>query len=457
MPAQPAPAATSKQSEAPFPARRYAWYVVAVLTLAYIFSFIDRQIFSLLVAPLRRDLGISDTQVSLLMGFTFAVFYTFFGIPLGRLADTRSRRTIIAFGLLFWSVFTAMCGLAKNFAQMLLYRVGVGVGEASLSPSAYSLITDYFPKDKLATAIGVYSMGIYIGSGLSYLLGGIVVRLASAREAWMLPLVGAIRPWQVIFLAVGIPGILIVPVMYTIREPIRRGITRHTSSIAPARAFRYILENKTTFTCHNLGFGLLALASYASGAWVPEFFRRVYHWDIPHTAMVYGPMVMVFGSLGAAGAGWVADRVRSRDIVHANMLVGMWIALAGIPVGLLLFLAPSANLATIWLAPSCILAGAPFGIAPAAIQQMMPNAMRGQASALYLFIINMIGLGLGPTAVAVTTQYVFKRDDAVNYSLLLVQLVTMVLASALLGGGMKPFCRSIERLHEWNANEQRAS
>src|ERR1700686_985385 len=199
MPAQPASAPPS-QTEPAYPSPRYAWYVVAVLTLVYVFSFIDRQILSLLVRPLRRDLGISDTEVSLLMGFGFAVFYTFCGIPLGRLADTRSRRSIIAAGLVAWSFFTSMCGLAKNFGQMLLWRTGVGVGEASVSPSAYSLITDYFPKERLATAISVYSMGIYLGAGLSYLLGGIIVRLASVQEAYILPLVGAVRPWQVIFL-----------------------------------------------------------------------------------------------------------------------------------------------------------------------------------------------------------------------------------------------------------------
>ncbi len=190
MPAQPASAPASQQTEPAYPSARSAWYVVAVLTLVYVFSFIDRQILSLLVRPLRRDLGISDTEVSILMGFSFAVFYTFCGIPLGRLADTRSRRSIVAVGLIFWSAFTALCGLARNFGQMLAYRVGVGVGEAALSPSAYSLITDYFPKEKLGTAISVYSMGIYIGAGMSYLLGGIVVRFASAQEAWILPLVG---------------------------------------------------------------------------------------------------------------------------------------------------------------------------------------------------------------------------------------------------------------------------
>jgi MFS family permease len=452
MPAQSAPAPATQQTEAPYPSPRYSWYVVGVLTLVYVFSFIDRQILSLLVRPLRRDLQITDTEVSILMGFSFAVFYTFCGIPLGRLADTRSRRSIIAAGLVFWSAFTGLCGLARNFAQMLLFRVGVGVGEAALSPSAYSLITDYFPKEKLGTAISVYSMGIYIGAGMSYLLGGIVVRFASAQEAWILPLVGAVRPWQVIFLAVGLPGILVTPLVYSIREPLRRGIARHASAVPARESFAYMLENKRTFLCHTIGFGLLSLTSYASGAWVPEFFRRNYHWDIPHTGIVYGSLVIVFGSLGIVGAGKIADVLRARGILQANMLVGMWVALIGIPVSCLLYLAPSAGWATLWLAPGCLMAAAPFGISAAAIQQMMPNPMRGQASAVYLFIINMIGLGLGPTAVALCTQYLFRRDDAVNYSLLVVHLLALSLAAILLGGGLKPFLRSLERLNRWTAS-----
>ncbi|HLK19594.1 MAG TPA: MFS transporter [Bryobacteraceae bacterium] len=456
MPAQPAPVSTPQSTEPPYPSRRYAWYVVGVLTLVYVFSFIDRQILSLLVRPLRRDLGITDTQVSILMGFSIAVFYTICGIPLGRLADTRSRRSIVAGGLVFWSIFTSLCGVARNFMQMLLCRIGVGVGEAALSPSAYSLITDYFPREQLGTAIGVYSMGIYIGAGLSFLLGGIVIRLASVKDAWILPLVGEVRPWQVIFLAVGLPGILVAPLIYTIREPVRRGLLRQASSVPAAEAFRYMLEQKGTFLCHTLGFGLLALASYASSAWVPEYFRRSFHWDIPHIGIVYGSLVIVFGSLGVAGAGKIADLLRKRGILNANMRVGMWIALIGIPVCLLLYLAPSSGWATLWLAPGCIVAAAPFGIAPAAIQQMMPNSMRGQASAVYLFIINLIGLGLGPTAVALCTQYVFKRDDAVNLSLLAVQVTAMSLGAILLGSGLKPFLRSLERLGRWTSEQRSA-
>src|SRR6266404_7128302 len=341
MPAQPVPAPVPSRTEAPYPAASYSWYVVGVLTLVYVFSFIDRQIMSLLVRPLRRDLNISDTQVSILMGLGFAIFYTLCGIPLGRLADTRSRRAIIAAGLVALSFFTALCGLAKIFGQMLLWRIGVGVGEASLSPSAYSLITDYFPKERLATAISVYSMGIYLGAGLSYLLGGIIVRLASVKDAWILPLVGAVRPWQVIFFAVGLPGLLATLLLLTVREPLRRGVLKAAAPTSASASFAYSFRNKRTFLSHNVGFGLLSLASYASGAWVPEFFRRTYHSDIPTIGLVYGTLVTIFGSVGIVGAGRIADAVRARGRLQANMLVGVSIALLWIPFNFLLFLAPT--------------------------------------------------------------------------------------------------------------------
>jgi MFS family permease len=346
-----------------------------------------------------------------------------------------------------------MCGLAKNFVQMLAWRMGVGVGEAALSPSAYSIITDYFPKEKLATAISVYSMGIYIGSGMSYLLGGMVVRFASAKELWTLPLVGAVRPWQLIFLAVGLPGLLATVLLFTVREPLRRGISKTALATSASQSFAYIFKNKSTFLCHNIGFGLLSLVSYASGAWVPEFFRRVYHWDIPTTGLVYGSMVTIFGSLGIVGAGRIADFVRGRGTLQANMLVGVFLALLWIPFHFLLFLAPTSRWAVLWLAPACIFAAAPFGIAPAAIQQMMPASMRGQASAVYLFILNLIGLGIGPSAVAMCTQYLFRRDNAVNYSLLIVSVTACLLSAALLASGLKPFLKSLDRLRAWVPEE----
>jgi len=439
---------------------RYAWYVVGVLTLLYAFSFIDRQIFSLLVGPLRRDLHIGDAKMSLLIGFSFALFYTFFGIPLGRLTDIYSRRLIIAAGLVLWSGFTASCGLAQTFETMLLLRMGVGVGEAALSPAAYSLITDYFPRERLATALSVYSMGIYVGSGMAFLLGGLVVTYASTQAMWRIPLLGAVHPWQIIFLLVGLSGIAVAPLLFTVKEPaVHRGTSRGTSrrSTVPMRTvpmrqvFTYIFENRRTFLLHNIGFGLLALSSYASAAWLPEFYRRHFHWTLGNVGVIYGSSVAVFGCIGIVSAGRFADYLRKRGRGNATLFVGVLIGLVCLPVNCLLYLAPSATWATIWLIPGCALAAAPFGIAPAAIQQMMPATMRGEASAVYLFSINLIGLGIGPTAVGALTQYAFRSDEAVRYSLVIATSVACALAAAVLYGALRPFVASLERVRVWNA------
>ena len=423
----------------------YIWYVVGVLMVAYVFSFIDRQIFSMVVGPLRRDLNISDTQVSLLQGLSFVIFYTFFGILIGRLVDIYSRRTIIVIGMVLWSLFTTGCGIAATFPQMLLLRMGVGVGEAALSPAAYSLVADYVPARRLSTAISVYSAGIYIGSGLSSVLGGLVRSYAATRGISRLPLIGQIHPWQILFFAVGVPGVLLAPLLFTIREPLTRG-----GSVRPVvpigQVFSYIFANGKTFLLHNIGFGLLSLTSYASGAWVPEFYVRTYHWNIRTVGFVYGFIVMVCGSLGIIGAGRLADHLRARGRANSNIFVGLWIAIVWIPIHFLMLLAPSGGWATVWLVPAAILAAAPFGVAASAIQQMMPANMRGQASAVYLFILNLIGLGIGPTAVALFTQHVFQRDDALRYSMVIVFSLACVLSAALLAWCLKPFLTSLGRL-----------
>src|SRR5262245_7551860 len=296
-----------------YPRAGYAWYVVAVLTLAYMVSFIDRQILSLLVRPIRADLGISDTEISLLMGLTFAIFYTLFGIPLGRLADTRSRRTIIAAGIGFWSLMTAGCGLAKNFWQLALMRVGVGVGEAALSPSAYSLIADYFRPERRATAMSVYSMGIFIGSGLAFVLGAAVATFAAGKEDFVLPVLGTVRSWQLVFLVVGLPGLAVALLLYTIREPSRKGARRLTDGATATQppttreVWAYLCDNWKTFACLNLGTALISLSSYAMSSWVPEMFGRRYGWTIRERGTVFGLIVGIAGTLGIVKGGRVGD------------------------------------------------------------------------------------------------------------------------------------------------------
>jgi MFS family permease len=417
--------------------------------VAYVFSFIDRQILNLLVGPIRHDLDISDTKMSLLMGFSFAVFYTVCGIPLGRLADTKSRRGLIVVGIFFWSLMTAGSGLAQRYWHLLLCRFGVGVGEATLSPSAYSLIADSFPKEARATAISVYSMGIYLGSGLAFLVGGAIIQFAAAYGEIQLPLLGAVRPWQLIFFYLGASGMAFSVATFAIREPGRHGAGAGVA--VPLREVAgYLYANRATVFYHNVGFAMLAFASYGSAAWVPTFFIRTYGWSAGDAGIVYGSIVAVCGALGIVCGGRLADRMAQSGRSDATMRVGLFAAIASVPFGALFPLMADANLAAALLAVMVFFLAMPFGVAPAAIQEIMPNAMRGQASALYLFVVNLLGLGLGPTAVALVTDYVFQDDRAVRYSLLIVTAVAELIAIALLWLGQRPYRESLVRLGGWS-------
>ena len=440
-----------------YPPAGYAWYVVGVLTLAYVFSFIDRQILNLMVNPIRRDLGISEKQMSLLMGASFAVFYTFLGIPLGRLADTRSRRAIIAIGIACWSVMTAGCGLAKTFWQLALMRMGVGVGEASLSPSAYSLISDYFRPEQRSTAMSVYSMGIYIGSGLAYVLGGLVIQSASSQESFLLPLVGSLRSWQLVFLIVGLPGLLVAPLLLTIREPTRKGARRTKDgftampSASMGEVWAYVRDNRATLLYLNLGIGMVTLFAYGAASWIPSLFIRRHGWTQGNTGLVFGLIVGVGGTVGIVTGGRMADWLRQRGHTDANLRVALLGAVGGLPFAVLFSLVPSGFWAAIFLVPVLFFLSMPFGVAPAAIQQMMPNAMRAQATAFYLFVINLIGIGLGPTLVAALTEDVFRDKNAVHYSLLVVGVIAHVSAAILLWLGLERYRRSLDYLKEWSS------
>jgi MFS family permease len=397
------------------------------------------------------------------MGFSFAIFYTLFGIPLGRLADSKSRRTIIAVGLIFWSIASAGCGLAQRYWQLLFMRMGVGVGEATLSPSAYSLITDYVPPHRLGLAISLYGMGIYIGSGMAYLLGGVVVKFTMGADQIIFPLLGEVKPWQVVFFVVGLPGVFFAAFLYTIKEPIRRTIAAGGASIAQVHApvsfgavMQYVGGNTATFICHTFGFALLALVSYACAGWVPTFFARIHGWTPAETGVRYGTVVMIVGSIGILFGGFMADRLKQRGSLDSKMRVGFYAALACIPFGATFPLMTSPWMALALLGAATFFLAIPFGVAPAAIQEMMPNSMRGQASAIYLFVVNLIGMGMGPTSVAWCTDFVFHDEAMVHHSLAWVNLFGGLSAALLLGLGLRPFRNSITYLHDWHESRTTA-
>lgn len=422
---------------------RRAWPVVALLMAAHVLSYVDRQILNLLVGPIRADLGISDTEMSLLMGFSFALFYTVCGIPLAWWADRGSRRGLIAAGAFAWSLATAACGLAQRYTHLLVARVGVGIGEASLSPAAYSLITDTFPRERRATAISLFGTGVYVGSGVAFLLGGAIVHYASTHPLPALPLLGTLRPWQFVFVLLGAVGAVFSLVLLAIREPPRQHRREHGGGWALLRA--ELRANARTLACHHFGFALIAIGAYGSAAWIPSYLIRLHQWTPAQVGIWYGGAVAVFGTLGVLLGGALADRWLRRGVEDATLRVGMLAALLAIPCTALFLLADARPAIIAAMLPAVLFFSMPFGVAPSGLQDAVAPAVRARVSAIYLFVLNMLGLGFGPTAVALVTDYGFGSDRAVGRSLLLVCTLAPALAAVLLGLGLAPYRASVAR------------
>jgi hypothetical protein len=296
-------------------------------------------------------------------------------------------------------------------------------------------------------------MGIYLGSGLAFLLGGLVIKFASAQGDVHLPLLGEVRPWQLIFLILGAAGVLFTLLMLAVKEPQRHGVGAGVE--VPMREVgAYLRANRKTVICHNFGFACISFASYGSGAWVPTFFVRTYGWDAGHVGVVYGSIVAVFGCLGIVFGGRLADRWAKRGRTDANMRVGLLAACLALPLSVTFPLLDDANLVALLMAPTVFCLSMPFGVAPAAIQEIMPNSMRGQASAIYLFVVTLFGLGVGPTAVALVTDFVFHDDMALRYSLLIVTSLALLGGVLLLGMGLKPYRQSREHLQNWSLQRE---
>ncbi|MBM4197028.1 MAG: MFS transporter [Gammaproteobacteria bacterium] len=406
------------QAGAGYPPTAYAWYVVGVLTLAYIVSFLDRQILALLIQPIRQDLGLSDTQISLLGGFAFALFYTLLGIPIGRLADRRSRRTIIAVGATLWCMMTAACGLARNFWQLFLARVGVGVGEATLNPSALSLISDYFPRSQRGRAIGVYNMGISLGVGLANIVGAWAIDVLGDGTTG--PFAGTLKPWQTVFVLVGLPGLVVALLMLTVREPRRQDLLQASGEdgMSLADTWRYLRKRWRTYATHFIGMSVATVIGYGFFLWVPTLFVRSWGWTIPEAGYTYGMTLLVTGPIGVLLGGWIADRLYQRGYADALMrtcvATGVFVF---VPASVLMPLMPSTNGVIALLALSNMGGALMTATGVAALMMLTPNEMRGQVTAAFYFVISALGMTVGPTAVALITDYGFGDDAALPYSI----------------------------------------
>jgi MFS family permease len=422
---------------APAGGSRYPWYVVGVLMLLNISSFIDRQVMALLSDPIKADLGLSDTQVGLLLGPAFAGTFALSGLLIGRLVDKGNRTAIIAWGVAAWSVMCMACGVANTFGQLFAARFGVGVGEATLSPSANSLIADYFPPEKLATAMSLFTSGVFIGAGLAYLIGGLVLEAVGNAAPWQLPFFGEVRPWQRVFIVVGLPGLLLSLVALTIREPRRR-----RSALSPTHAatipevIEWFGRHARAYWTFGIGVAVFATVNFGTAYWFPAFFIRSHGWSYAKIGVIMGGATLVFGVVGVIAGGRLADWLKQRGRRDGNLIVLIISAIVSIAAGLPLYLTRSEPVLIAALIVTNIAAAAPFGAAAAAMQEMSPSTMRGQAAALLGILLNFVGGSLGPIAVGLLNDRVFQDPAKVALSLLVMTLVGRTIAALSIATGL---------------------
>lgn len=442
---------SAQDSTTPAKTPVYAYYVVGVLMLAYVFAFIDRIILSLMVDPIRSDLSLTDTQISLLGGFAFALFYTVLGIPFGRWVDTRGRRNLIAFGIALWSVATVACGLANSFVKLFFARMTVGVGEATLAPAAWSMIPDLFPPHRVAFAMAIFVSGVTIGGGMAMLLGGLIVQWAASAQP-VLPLVGQVAPWKVAFIAVGLPGLLVaLLVLLTVKEPQRRVQKGATDQAPPLLSvIGYVIRHARVYAPAIFGFTGIVIAGYAFQFWAPAYFMRVHGFTPVQVGALFGIAMAVIGTLGVLSGGLLSDRLTAQGRKDGPILVSMWAAVIQMPLFVACYLNPSALWAQVAFAAALYFASMFGGLQAATIQMLTPNRMRGVVSAIYLTIANMIGLGFAPTITAMVSDQVFGGPLGIGKALALTASVSLTIGAILLAFARKPARERVAALEAGN-------
>jgi MFS family permease len=422
-----------------FPSLKRAWWAVIVLFLAYTMSFVDRTILSLLVEPLRRDLHISDTEISLLQGLAFAIFYTTMGIPIAIWADRGSRRTIAAAGIFFWSLMTAACGLATTFWQLFAARLGVGVGEAALSPATYSLIADLFPENKRGRALGVFASGINVGAGLAFLIGGAVVGMATKIGTIETPF-GAFRTWQLVFVLVGLPGMLVALLALTIHEP-RRTQRAQAVRTEPGAFGGFLKAHIAAIAAHFIGFSICGMAFTGVSAWAPTFLIRHYGFTPAQAGQSLGLAILIVGTLGALAGGALSDHwVRLKD---GTLRIGLIATCMQMVAGIAGPLVSSPVLAIFCFSSVFFFGGFAYTAGAAAIQKVSPPRLRARMSALYLFVVTVIATALGPTSIALLTDRLFKNPAQVGYSMAIIAAIVGPLGCIAFLAGLRPFAKAV--------------
>lgn len=439
-------AMTASSPVLPYPKASRGAYVVFILMICWTFSFVDRAILSIIVDPVRQDLQLSEVQVGFVMGPAFAAFYIFFGLLMGHIADVRSRRNLIAFGVLAWSAATVACGLAVDFWSLSIARMLVGAGEAALGPAAYSLIPDYIRPKRIGTALAVFSCGITLGGGLALAGGGYIVEFAS-QSGLQGTILSGMAGWRVALLAFGIPGILVAGLLVlTVKEPVRRQAGKH---LVPMSEFgRYLRSHARLMSMASLGIAVAAVVPTTWVFWGPTFYIRAHGLSPQQAGLYFGFIQGVLSTIAALSGGYVRDLFVGRGNFEAPLLVVMGAMLLSTPMLVISILMDYNLLSLSLFAVGAGISAAIAGMHGAAVIALFPGYLRGRASAIHIMIVSLVGMMVAPLFTAVLTEHVFRDDLQIGKSLAATCAAAGALSVLMLAICLKPAHQHARRIAE---------
>lgn len=422
-----------------YPTLGRAYGVIAILWLITVFSQLDRQLPALLVGPMKASLDMSDTQFSLVQGYAFAIAYTLMGLPLGALVDRTNRRNLIIVGLGFWSVMTLLSGFAQSFGQLVFTRIGVGVGEAVLAPAAYSIIADYVAPERRGRALGLYYVSLAVGAGASLILGGMILGMLP-EQGLVLPVLGTVQAWQATFLLAGLPGLPLMAVMLLVREPVRREtIRRERATIG--KFLRYVRDHLGAVGRVITVTTLMSVVGYGAFAWAPAHFERSYGLKPSTAGPILGLIFAFTGIIAPLLGGWLGDRWQAQGRPAARFRVTAVAVTLVTPFSVIWTLMPTATQSFVLLTLFLFGLSLAQSTIPAAIQDVVPNQMRGQMVALYMLFAGLFGIGLGPTSIALVTDHVLQDEGGLRWAIALIAIPSSLIALWAAWSGQTPYGR----------------
>lgn len=401
--------------------------MVALFLLFYTLAFIDRQIITMMVKPIQAHMGFTELEMSWLMGPSFGLFFAMCGLLVGGLVDRYSRRWITTIAVIIWGMATCLCGMAGSYGMLLFGRMGVGVGESALTPAAHSLITEQFPREHLSTALAVYSLGAVVGGGLATVIGGQLVQVIADGPGVNLPFVGALEPWQMVFIAVGLPTVLLAPAALLVREAVERrrplsaGQKEPRMSIAAFASF--CAGNPRLFVGLPIAFGMLNIITNSYGAWIPTFMQRSYGWDIATIGVAWGTQHLISGLIGQIGGAMLVDRLYARGMGDAHVRYQWWGVVIAVPLNIIGMMSGNPWIFLILNAVYYILCYPFLGYAIAALQLHTPPHLRGRMSAWFYAVITVMGSLIGAPITAILTQSLFADKAKVGLSMVTVSAI----------------------------------